>query len=226
MLRHQRTGALWSSPKASPNTSSSEHQDWTSSFHKHLTLTHDALCHFLPLLTWYLGSLPGRDGGNRSDLGFGFSFPFWQGEWAPLGMSPNYSVPLFPHLRYRMGHISCTGEIWNARVSIPKENKIVCLNYESLSPLLTEGNCSVTHKIERWWGPRMSPGARLVMYSSLSVSDLSCINISLWTAFHMVALIPLRPDLLALVDAKRTSVCNQEPLITCFVSKYPERYSP
>ena len=92
--------ALWSSSETPPNTFSSEHQDRICPLHKHLTLTHDAPWRFLPLLTWYLGSLPG--GGDGADLDFGLSSPFWQGEWAPLGTSPSYSVPLFPHLQYRM----------------------------------------------------------------------------------------------------------------------------
>lgn len=46
----------------------------------------------------------------------------------------------------------------------------------------------------------------LSLSRALPVSDLFSINISLRTAFHVVALIPLWPDLLALVDAKLTSV--------------------
>lgn len=62
------------------------------------------------------------------------------------------------------------------------------------------GNCIVTHKSERQRGLQMSPGACLVMYSNLSVSEfvlyqhfpVNCISHGCFS--------PLRPDLLALVD--------------------------
>jgi len=41
----------------------------------------------------------------------------------------------------------------------------------------------------------------------------------------VAALIPPWPEKLALVDAERTSLQNQEQFITCPISKYPEHYS-
>lgn len=83
-----------------------------------------------------------------------------------------------------MVHISCTGEIWNARVSIPKENKIVCFKLWEFIAITYWRKLHCYTQDWRRRGLWMSPGACLVMSSSLSLSDLSCINISLNCISH------------------------------------------